>query len=271
VPACSGLATRLTCRLLGVPDSDVEVFSRWADALSPIFYVMTPEQITAAAEAIEGLLGYVNQLAGERVQDPGPDLISALLAAEADGERLTREETVTMIANLLVAGHDTTGSQIPCAILVALQHRNDLTGITDNAVRLTSAVSEAMRLEPAIPMIPRTAVKPIDIDGTQIPAGSMMLLCTASASRDGTVWRDADSFDPDRFTRAGTPRLLSFGAGVHYCLGAALAKIAVEECMRAVLSADPPLRLAEDTADIPWRVVLGRSPTRLLVRSAVVE
>jgi cytochrome P450 len=265
VPACSGLATRLTCRLLGVPDSDVEVFSRWADALSPIFYVMSPEQITAAAEAIEGLLGYVHELASERAQDPGPDLISALLAAEADGERLTREETVTMIANLLVAGHDTTGSQIPCVILVALQHRDELAGIIDNAVRLTNAASEAMRLEPAIPMIPRTAVQPIDIEGNQIPAGAMMLLCTASASRDGTVWRDADSFDADRFSRPGTPRLLSFGAGVHYCLGAALARIAVEECMRAVLSADPPLRLAEDPAGIPWRVVLGRSPTRLLV------
>ncbi len=265
VPACSGLATRLTCRLLGVPDSDIPVFSHWADALSPIFYVMTPEQIEGATEAITGLLDYVKELTAERAHKPGSDLISALLAAEADGEHLSRDEIVAMIANLLVAGHDTTGSQIPCAILVALQHRSELTGIAENRDGFASAVSEAMRLEPAIPMIPRTALESIDVQQTQIEAGSMVLLCTAAASRDRTVWRDADRFDAHRFTRPDTPRLLSFGAGVHYCLGAALAKIAVEESVRAVLSADPPLRLAEDPANIPWRVVLGRSPSRLLV------
>lgn len=265
VPTCSSLATRLTCRLLGVPDDDVPVFARWADALSPVFYVMTPEQITDATDALAGLLGYVEELTDRRAHEPGSDLISALLAAEEDGERLTRDETVTMIVNLLVAGHDTTGSQIPCSILIALQHRTKLTGIIEDPLHLASAVSETIRLEPSVPMIPRTAVAPIELHGTEIPAGSMVLLCTAAASRDVSAWQNADRFEAGRFTRPNTPRLLSFGAGPHNCLGTALARIAVEECVRAVLSADPPLGLTDDTADIPWRVVLGRSPTRLLV------
>ena len=102
-----------------------------------------------------------------------------------------------------------------------------------------------MRLEPSIPIIPRTAVAPIDLHDTTISAGSMVFLCLAAVCRDETAWRETDRFDPDRFTRSDTAKLLNFGAGTHYCLGTALAKIAV---------------------DIPWRHVLGRSPTRLLVR-----
>jgi cytochrome P450 len=267
VQACSSLGTRLICRLLGVPDADVAVFTQWAEALSPVFYVMTPEQIEDATKAITELQSYVDELTTRRTSNPGRDLITALVAAEADGERLTHGETVTMIANLLVAGHDTAGSQIPCSILVALQHRDELAGVHGDDARLASAVAETMRLEPSIPAIPRTAVAPIELHGTTIPAGSMVLLCIAAACRDASAWREPDHFDPDRFTRPDTPRLLNFGAGTHYCLGTALAKIAVEECLRAVLAADPPLRLTEDPADIPWRHVLGRSPARLLISS----
>jgi cytochrome P450 len=266
VVACSALATRLICRLLGVPDSDVAVFTQWADALSPVFFVMTPEQIADATRAITELQAYVDELTSRRADDPGSDLVTALRAAEADGERLTHAETVDMIANLLVAGHDTAGSQIPCSVLVALQHRDQLTGVHTDDVRLASATAETMRLEPSIALIPRTALAPIDLHGKTIPAGSMVFLCIASACRDETAWREPDVFDPERFTRVDTAKLLNFGAGTHYCLGTALAKMAVEESLRAILAADPPLRLTENAADIPWRQILGRSPARLLVR-----
>jgi cytochrome P450 len=267
VAACSTLATRLTCRLLGVPDADVAVLAQWADALSPVFYVMTPDQVTDATTAITEMKSYVDELTRRRTQNPGPDLITGLLASEADGERLSHDETVTMIANLLVAGHDTAGSQIPCSILVALQHRDELTGINADRVRLASAVAETMRLEPSVPLIPRTTIAPIELHGMTIPADAMVFLCIAAACRDASAWRDPDSFDPDRFTRPETPRLLNFGAGAHYCLGTAVAKLAVEECVGAVLAEVPPLHLTEDPADIPWRRVLGRSPTRIVVKS----
>ncbi len=267
--AASSLGTRMICRLLGVPEGDDAVFTKWAEALSPVFFIMTPEQIADATTAIVEMQNYVDDLATRRAKDPGDDLITSLLAAEADGERLTHAETVTMIANLLVAGHDTAGSQIPCSILMALQHRDDLAGVLDDAARFTSAVSETMRLEPSIPAIPRTTVAPIDLHGTTLPAGSMVFLCIAAACRDEEAWQKPDQFDPDRFTQPDCAKLLNFGAGTHYCLGTALAKIAVEEAVRAVLAADPPLHLTEDPAEIPWRQVLGRSPARLLVRSGV--
>ena len=265
--SASSVGTRLICRLLGVPDGDDTVFTKWAEALSPVFGVMTLEQIADATTAITEMQGYVDELTTRRVKDPRDDLITSLLAAEADGERLTHAETVTMIANLLVAGHDTAGSQIPCSILVALQHRDELDGVLEDGARFTSAVNETMRLEPSIPAIPRTAVAPIDLHGTTIPAGSMVFLCIAAACRDTSAWSEPDRFDPERFTRPDTPKLLNFGAGTHYCLGTALAKVAVEESVRAVLAADPPLHLTEDPAEIPWRQVLGRSPARLAVRS----
>lgn len=265
VAACSTLATRLICRLLGVPDADVVVFAQWADALSPVFFVMTPEQIADATTAIAELKDYVDALTTRRARNPGPDLITALLASEAEGERLGHDEVVNMIANLLVAGHDTAGSQIPCSLLVALQNRDQLDGVQEDTGRLAHAATETMRLEPSIPAIPRTAVAPIELHGTTIPAGAMVFLSIAAASRDASAWRDPDRFDPDRFARPDTPRLLNFGAGAHYCVGAALAKVAVESCLRSVLSQDPPLQLAENPADIPWRRILGRSPTRLVV------
>jgi cytochrome P450 len=263
--AVSKLAPRLKCRLLGVPEGDVETIAQWADALSPVFLFMTPDEISSATTALIALQDYVDELTRRRAADAEPGLITELLASEADGERLTHDEAVTMITNLLLAGHDTAGSQIPCSILVALQHRADLDGVLGDPLLLASAVSETIRLEPSIPLIPRTAVAPIELYDVEIPAGAMVFLCIASAGRDASVWENPDSFDPCRFTNTDGPRLPSFGAGAHYCLGAAVAKMAVETSVAAVLAHQPALRLTENPVDIPWRRILGRSPTRLLV------
>jgi cytochrome P450 len=265
VAACSSLAARLTCRLLGVPDGDVPLFARWADALSPVFYVMTPDQIRNATVAIGELKSYVDDLTWRRTQDPGQDLITRLLHAEIDGERLSHEEAGVIISNLLVAGHDTTGSQIPCSILVVLQHRDEIGENLQDPTRLAWVAAETMRLEPSIPLIPRTAIAPIELHDTLIPAGSMVFLCIAAACRDESAWRNPDLFDPDRFSSQTSPRLLNFGAGTHYCVGAHLAKLAVEESVRAVLDHVPTLRLGEDPKTISWRRILGRSPTQLIV------
>jgi cytochrome P450 len=264
VVAFATLATRLMCRLLGVPDEDVPVFTRWLDALSPVFFFMTPDQITAASTALEGLLEYVEELTVRRSADGQADVITALLTAESEGERLTHQEAVAMIANLLVAGHDTAGSQIPCSLLVALQHRDEVGGAYQDSGSLSNVVAETMRLEPSIAAIPRTTVAPVELHDSVIPAGSMVLLSIAGAGRDESAWSEPDRFDPMRFLKPDTPRPLGFGAGTHYCLGKSLAQIALEVSVRAVL-AEPSLQLTEDVADIPWRQVLGRSPSRLLV------
>src|SRR5882757_1638399 len=259
------LPTRVMCRLLGVPDRDVATFADWLDDLSPAFFVMSPTQIAAATQAIVDLLSYVDDLASTRRDNPGPDLITALLAAEVDGKRLAHDEVVRMVANLLVGGHDTTTSQLGCSLLVLVANRHEALRAKAELSRLDSLTSETTRLEPSLPLIPRTAIEPLRIDGHEIPAGSMLMLCTAAAHRDPVIWRDPDRFDADRFARPGAPHLLTFGAGAHYCLGAALARVTLEECLRAVLAVDGCVELVEPRAEIPWRVVLGRSPERLLV------
>lgn len=261
----AGLPTRVMCRLLGVPDSDLPTFIAWLDALSPVFLMMTPHQIAAATDAIVELCAYLDALADRRHEDPGPDLLTALLAVEDAGDRMTRKEVVRMVANLLIAGHDTTGSQIGCTLFVVFAN-GSAPALSDLGV-LSDVVSETTRLEPAVPILPRTASEPLEFDGGVIPAGSMVMLCSVTANRDPVVWKDPDRFEPARFAVSGHPTVQTFGAGPHFCLGAALAKVTLEECLRAVVTNGARYELAEPPDEIPWRVMLGRSPERLLVNA----
>jgi cytochrome P450 len=259
------LAMRVMCRLLGVPDADVAVFGSWADALSVTFSFMEPSQIDEATSAITELLEYVGELVEQRRVHPGPDLITALLHAETEDDRLTRPELVSMVTNLLVGGHDTTTSQIGCSLLTLLSEPEQSDHLRARRDLVPSAVAETIRLQPSIAAMPRTVVAPITVAGEEISAGSMMFLCTAAANREPSVWKNADRFEMARFADPSTPRLLTFGAGPHYCLGAALARLTIEECVRAMLDLNRSPRLVEDPALIPWRTVLGRSPARLNV------
>jgi cytochrome P450 len=174
---------------------------------------------------------------------------------------------VAMVANLLVGGHDTTASQLACTLHVLLRHPAALARLRDDRSMLHDAAAESIRLQPSIGFIPRTVVEPLDVGGDELPSGNLVFLCSASANRDPAVWDEPDVLDLERFGRPGAPRLLSFGAGPHYCLGAALAKVTVEEGVRAVLDLGD-LRGTEDPAGVPWRTVLGQAPERVLVELA---
>jgi hypothetical protein len=256
---------RVMCRLLGVPEGDVEVFGSWADALSPVFGLMDPQQIAAAELAIGELLAYVDDLAARRRSDPGDDLITALLAVEDEGDRLTRDEMMAMVANLLVGGHDTTTSQIGCSLLSLLRYPGEAERVRWDPDLLVWAVEETIRFEPSIIGVPRTVVEPLTVAGTELGAGAVMVLCTAAANREPGVWDEPDRLDVGRFAVHGAPHLLSFGAGPHFCLGAALARMTLQECVRVTVACGPQLTLSEDPASLPWRVVLGRAPARLPV------
>ena len=254
---------RVMCRLLGVPEADVPEFAGWADALSPVFGVLSPEQLEAATTAIEGLLGYVDDLVARRRNDPGDDLVTALVAAEEDGDSLEHGQVLDMVANLLVAGHDTTAGQIGCSLHYLLAHPDAMAAVVAHPDLIGAAVSETIRLESSIPAIPRTTTTDIEVAGLVIGAGSILLLCTGAANRQPDIWREADTFVVDRFAQPDAPRLLSFGLGVHYCLGAALARLTLEETIAGVAGR---VELTVDPADIEWRMVLGRGPASLPVR-----
>lgn len=263
VPTLAPVPMHVMCALIGVPTAAVPDFIAWVDALSPIFGFMEPAQIAAAESAIGALLAYVRELVAQRSATDADDLMSALLRAEDDGDRLTREETVTMVANLLVGGHDTTGSQIGCSLLALLTRPDTLDELRADPALLPLLVSETLRFEPGIGLTTRTVVEPIEICGIERPAGTMVMCTLLTANRDPEVWHDADTFVPRRFAEPDAPRLFSFGAGPHYCLGAALARMTLEESVRGVAELAPTL--SADPETLPWCQVLGSSPATLPV------
>jgi cytochrome P450 len=269
VEAASMLPLRVICRLIGVPDADVEQFVGWADALSTIFGFLSAEQAQAATIALGGLNGYVEDLLDRRRSAPEDDLVSALVVAEVEGQHLTHDEVRTMVANLIVAGHDTTGSQLGCTFLTLLRHPDQATLLAQTPELVPHAVEETMRFEPSVAGIPRTPTETIVIGDTDVAAGSVLILSTAAANREPGVWVDPDTVDLTRFAQPGVPRLMSFGIGTHYCLGAALARMTLEEAVRAVFVTAPAPRAAVDLADVEWRQVLGRSPVTLPVTVGV--
>ena len=257
------LGTRVMCELLGVPQEDVPVFAGWADALSRIFGYMDPDQIAAAADALEEMLRYTGDLVERRADDPRDDLITALLGAEHDGDKLSRHEVVTMVSNLLVAAHDTTASQLSCSLLTLLRHPDSLDRVRSSEVAAGHALTETMRFEPAIPAFPRTVTAPVEIAGIERPAGTVALLAVASANRDAEVYTDPDRFAVDRFQDDAVPNPVSFGTGPHFCLGANLARMAMEETIAGL--AESRLRLPDDASSIGWKTVLGRGPINVPV------
>ena len=264
VQAFSRFPTWMMCRLIGVPEGDAALFGGWLDTLSPVFGFMEPEQIQAADLAIIDLLAYVEQLVEHRSAQPGDALVDGLIAASAEGDRLSPHEVAAMIANLLVGGHDTTESQLACVLLRLLRHPQQAARVRDDSSLASSAVSEGTRIEPSLPVIPRTVSVPFDLIGQRVEVGELVFLSVASANRDPAAWSAPDAFDLDRFATSGSSKLLSFGAGAHYCLGTSLAKLTMEQSVAALASARP----VEPTLDpwtLPWRCVLGRSPTTMPV------
>lgn len=251
------------CALLGVPEADVPRFLEWVDALTPVFVVMTPKQIEAASTSITSLLDYCTDLCRRRELTPENDLISALIAAEEDGDKLTRVETAAMIANLLVAGHDTTASQTCCSSLTLMQHPEVMAMLRSDASLLSSITEETVRFEPSIASSGRVPTEDYEVAGETWPAGTFLMCTGLTANRDPGIWDRPDDFVADRFLAPDTPKMLSFGAGGHFCLGAWLARMTLEEAVRGVSQHAPTLAVEVDTLE--WIAPLGAYPKSLPV------
>jgi len=264
VEALTNVPIRVICRLLGIPDEAIGDFWQWADALSPAFVMMSPVQIDAASAAITPFLDYVEQLIATRSADRRDDLTSHLIETEEAGDRLTHEELVAMVGNLIVGGHDTTASQIGCTLFTLLGHPDVVATVRQTPELLPSVVNETIRFEPSLHGIPRRLTEDMVIGGHALPAGSTVMLSTGTANREPAVWGDPETVRPDRFASPDTPKLLSFGAGPHYCLGAALARITLEEVVRAFVRVR--FEASTELDGITWQKVLGRSPATLPVR-----
>jgi cytochrome P450 len=263
VAALRDLPMQMMCSLLGAPASDAPKLIDWVNDLGPIFGLMTPEQIVAASSAISHMLDYSLALRDQRQHTPARDLMTELIAAEENGDRLTRKETAALVANLIIGGYDTTVSQIGCTVLTLLRHPEAMDEVCADPEILDSTVSECFRYETGVPLTWREVIEPFELGGVTCPKGSVVFVSFMTANRDPSVWTDVDSFKVRRFLAPDAPRLIAFGGGLHHCLGSWLARMTVGEVIRGVSALRPTLTVDPD--ELEWEQVLGQNPKTLPV------
>ncbi|KIF78646.1 cytochrome P450 [Streptomyces sp. 150FB] len=241
------LPIAVICELLGVPPGDRRDFRDWTDAL----IAPDPARPGLAKEAVVSMLGFFTGLIAHKRAEPGDDLLSALIAAR-DGadDRLSEDELMSLAFLILFAGYENTIQLIGNATLALLREPDQLAALRAEPGRIPGAVEEFLRYEgPALLALRRFPVEDITIAGVTVPAGETVMLSLASANRDPHRFPDPDRLDLDRDT-AGH---LALGHGIHYCLGAPLARLETEIALTALLERLPRLALDVPYEQLRWR------------------
>ena len=228
--------------LLGVPTKDHQQFKRWADEGMRAVGYAKPEDLGRAREAIHQMSSYLAEIAEERRRDPQDDLLSALLEAEQEGDKLTSQEVLSSCSLLLTAGHANTTNFIGNALVALLQHPEQMEALRQDPSLITSAVEEALRYDSPTQGTARFVLEDVTIRGRTISAGQQVTLLLGAANRDPEEFDQPDSFD---ISRSNNPHL-TFGHGIHHCLGAPLARLEGQVALAAVIERFPNLRLATD-------------------------
>jgi cytochrome P450 len=239
------LPFRVIGELLGIPESD-------RPALHASFQVLLArwdgDPPRSAVEASEQIVGYLGELVEAKRTAPADDLVSVLVTA-TDGDGLTRQEVLSSLFQLVVAGHDTTTSLIGNSIVALLDHPDQLRRLRADLGRLPAAIDELMRFSAPVPHATfRMTTEHVTIDGVEIPAGQQVLVSLAAANRDPGHFRTPDELD---LGRDEGPHL-GFGHGIHFCLGAPLARLEARVALEALLSRHPHLHLAVDREALAW-------------------
>lgn len=252
---------QVICGIVGVPLTDHEQFAEWAEGINT--GPLDPQRGMAASKAMRD---YLEPIVEQRRAHPREDLISELVTAEVDGERLTDEKIFGFLRLLLPAGAETTFRVMGSALTALLAHPDVLTRARHDPDVLHAAIEETLRWETSVTMVSRIAVRDTEIAGCPIPAGSPVNVVTGSAGHDGSKFHDPESWDPDRWT-ADRPRQphLAFGFGPHLCLGMHLARLELRSGLAAILERLPNLR--PDPAEAPPRIegFAFRGPDRIPV------
>jgi cytochrome P450 len=241
------LPVSVICALLGIPERDEALFHGWADTMArglDLDPTMSQAELDAISHAAKELSGYLGQLIAQRTQHPGNDLISGLLAGGTRSEPLVGEDLVITARLLLIAGHETTVNLLTNGMLTLLRHPDILARFKSEPDLVVPMIEELVRYEPSVQFRHRATLADIEIGGATIPRGSTVVLLFAAGSRDPRHYTDPDRFIPDRMPNEH----FGFGGGIHYCIGAPLARmeaqIVLPELVRRLenprLVADPP-------------------------------
>jgi cytochrome P450 len=238
------LPVTVICVLLGIPPSDHIHFHGWSDAIARSLDLTEETAVyDRAARATVDLTAYLEQLVTERRARPRDDLLSALVSVEEQGEKLTREELFATCALLLIAGHETTVNLIGNGTLALLRHPEQWQRLRENPELVQSAVEELLRYESPVQLTARVAHQDIDYKGHVFRKGQQVSFLLGAANRDASQFPDPARLD---IARADN-RHLAFGGGIHYCLGAPLARLEGEIAFQSLARRLPNLSLAADT------------------------
>ncbi len=224
--------------MLGMPESDRDQVAQWSSALvKTLDPIITDEEIQAAAHAERSMRELLDEVISWKRANPADDLLTALISAEEDGDRLTPRELRDQVQLLFVAGHETTVNLIGTGIHELLKRPKQAAILRDDPSHDAGAVDELLRFVAPVQFSRRITLQPIEFDGHEIPAGTFVMACLASANHDPAKWGDdADELD---VRREGAGQHMSFGSGSHYCLGASLAKLEAQVAIGSFLRRFP--------------------------------
>lgn len=255
IPAfATPIPVRIICRMLGVPEGDAPRLLEWSHAMVAMYQAgrSRADEDAASAAATE-FADYIRAVIARRRDDPQGDLLSALIAAEAEGDRLSADEMVTTCILLLNAGHEATVHSLGNATrLLLAEGKPPVT---------PEAVEECLRLDPPLHMFTRYAYEELELFGHRFARGDQVALLLASANRDPHAWPAPDRFDPARAPRTHH----AFGGGLHFCVGAPLARLELLTALGLLFRELPGLALAEPPLYAPTYHFRGL--TRLMLRA----
>jgi hypothetical protein len=263
VPALTGpLPMTIVGDLIGVAPSDREQFRTWADTVVHQD-VDQPETVEAGRAAAASVVGYFGEIIAARRDRPADDLVSALVDAEVEGERLSDEEILGFCFLLIVAGTETTTNLLGLGVLALADAPDERALLLGDPTLIGSAVEEMLRFGSPVQGLARTTTEPVERHGVEIPAGAKVQLLFGAGNRDEREFADPDRFD----VRRRIERHLAFGHGVHFCLGAALARLEARIVFEELLARFPGWEV--DTSGVRWiRSSSVRGPASLPVALA---
>jgi cytochrome P450 len=216
------LPLAVICEVLGVPSVDQEQMGEWTEALSAAAGIPTDVSRAAGDRAMTEFNAYVGEQLDARRAHPSSDLLTALLEAEDNGERLSHDELVAMVVQLMFAGHETSRNLIGNLVYRLLEDPARIAHLRADRSLVATAVEESLRYDPPIFFTSRIARENLELAGTSVASGQLVVLFLTAANFDPEQWRDPYEFD---IARADADRHLSFGWGIHHCLGANLARL----------------------------------------------
>ncbi|MDQ3054337.1 MAG: cytochrome P450, partial [Actinomycetota bacterium] len=249
------LPVAVIAELLGVPESDRAQLRPWSNSIVKMYEYDRPAGVESAAEtAAAEFVAYLRELAAQRRTAPGEDLISHLVSVrDTDGDRLTEDELVTTCILLLNAGHEATVNVTGNGMLALLRHPDELARLRADPSLISTAVEELMRYDSPLQLFERTAVRDVEIGPVTVRAGQKVAALLGSANRDPAAFSDADRLV---LNRTDNPHI-AFGAGIHFCIGAPLARVELQASFAALLAATASIELASEPVRRPEFVLRG--------------